>query len=181
MADVDEPELEARQAAPLPVLTVQPDQQTAGASASEGSVAAPILSSDARRISFQAILTDGDGVPLAGPTVNLAFNLWRGAVLVEGPIGIPNVPVNNGVVDVQVPVSASSFDGTARQLGVVVNPPGSEMSPRLPLSAVPYAFRVNRVASEELDDVIELGTVRMTTHGRLQTAESQESLMEGSK
>jgi hypothetical protein len=124
-----------------------------------GGLTTAIFDAGASKISFQALLKDGVGVPLAGPA-NLEFNLYTVAVgpgLAEGPISVLNVPLANGVADVQVPVNANSFDGTARWLGVKVNG-GAEMSPRLPLTAVPYAFRVNRVASAELDDAIELGT-----------------------
>ena len=77
---------------------------------------------------------------------------------------MPGVAMNGGIVDVQIPVSASSFNGNERELGVKVNG-GPEMTPRVPLTAVPYAFRVDRVASAELDDQIELGTA--TADGRL--------------
>lgn len=116
---------------------------------------APILAS--RRLSYQAVLTDNLGNALPGPTVNLAFRIYTGAaVLVEGPINVLAVPINNGVVSTLFDVSASSFDGADRLLGVSVNG-GAELTPRIPLTAVPYALRVDRVASEELDDAIGLG------------------------
>ena len=117
-----------------------------------------IFDSPTSRISFQAYLTDDGGVALPGPTVDLEFRIYDGGGgLVEGPISLNAVSIANGIVDVQVPVSPSSFDGTERQLGVTVDPPGDELSPHIALVSVPYAFRVNRVASEELDDDIELG------------------------
>lgn len=116
---------------------------------------APILAS--RRLSYQAVLTDNMGNALPGPTVNLTFNIYTAAaILVEGPINVLAVPINDGVVDTSFPVSASSFDGGDRLLGIAVNG-GAELTPRVPLQTVPYALRVDRVASEELDDAITLG------------------------
>lgn len=116
---------------------------------------APILAT--RRLSYQAVLTDNLGNALPGPTVNLAFRIYSTVpALVEGPINVLNVPINNGVVSTLFDVSASSFDGADRLLGVSVNG-GAELTPRIPLTAVPYALRVDRVASEELDDTINLG------------------------
>ncbi|MCP4246297.1 MAG: hypothetical protein GY778_04535 [bacterium] len=114
-------------------------------------------------LSFQAMLTDAGGDPLPGPTVDLEFSLYDGiGALVEGPIVLNDVPITGGVVDGLVPVSPSSFDGSERLLGVTVNPPAAELAPRMALVSVPYAFRVDRVASEELDDDIELGDAATT-------------------
>ncbi len=120
--------------------------------------AAPILDSDTTRVSVQALLTDNQGNPLSGPTVDLVFNLYDGGSVVEGPIVLNNVDIDNGVVNAQVPISMDSFDGTGRTLGVRVNG-GAELTPRVPLTAVPYAYRVNRVTSDELDDQIVIGEV----------------------
>lgn len=117
---------------------------------------APILAS--RRLSYQAVLTDNLGNALPGPTVNLAFRIYTSAaVLVEGPINVLAVPINDGVVDTSFPVSASSFDGSDRLLGITVNA-GPELAPRITLATVPYALRVDRVLSAELDDNITLGS-----------------------
>ncbi len=119
---------------------------------------APIFDGDTGRISFQALLTDNLGDPLPGPTADLVFNIYQsGGALVEGPIALAAQPINNGIVDIMLPVDAASFDGSGREIGVIVNG-GAELAPRIPVGAVPHAFRVNRVASEELDDAIELGT-----------------------
>jgi len=127
---------------------------------------APILDADSAKLSFQALLTDPAGVPLPGATVNLTFNIYAvgGAVALTPAVNMLNVPMANGVVNAQVPVDASIFDGSGLEMGVSVNA-GAELSPRTPLTSVPFAFRVDRVASAELDDVIELGDV--TTPGRL--------------
>ncbi len=120
--------------------------------------AAPILDPASSRLTFQALLTDGLGDPLPGNSVELTANIYDSVGnLIEGPIGPTVVAMSGGVVDTRIPVSAGSFDGNARELGITVtgNP---ELAPRIKLGAVPYAFRVDRVASAELDDVLELGT-----------------------
>ena len=160
----DAPVLETPVQQSQPQVTVQPQQQPVapggnnGGSAEEGedpTPRAPILST--RRLSYQAVLTDNLGNALPGPTVNLAFRIYSTApALVEGPINVLNVPIINGVVSTLFDVSASSFDGADRLLGVSVNG-GAELLPRIPFTAVPYALRVDRVASEELDDSIILG------------------------
>ncbi len=119
---------------------------------------APILDADSRQVSFQAQLTDAAGDPLPGPLVDLAFYIYTsGGALLEGPINVLDAPIVNGIVDVQVPISASSLDGSGREMGVTVDG-GAELSPRVKLTSVPYAYRVDRVASEELDDAIALGS-----------------------
>ncbi len=121
--------------------------------------AASLLGPAPSMLSFQALLTDVDGNPLPGPTVNLEFNIYDGTgALVEGPVLLNDVPITGGVADALVPVSPASFDGSERRLGVTVNPPADELSPRTSLVSVPYAFRVDRVASRELDDQISLGS-----------------------
>lgn len=119
---------------------------------------APILDNTSRQVSFQALLKDASGNPLVGP-VNLEFQLYTspGGVVVGAAIPVLNVPVSNGIVDTQVPIPNTSFDGTGRELGVRVNG-GAELTPRMKLTAVPHAYRVDRVASEELDDSIDLGS-----------------------
>jgi len=120
---------------------------------------APILDAASTRVSFQAVLTDNLGNALVGP-VNLRFQVYTspGGAPVGAAINVLAVSVTNGVVDTQVPIPTSSFDGTGRELGVTVNAPAAELTPRMPITAVPYAYRVDRVASAELDDNIDLGT-----------------------
>lgn len=155
------------QQSPESAITIETlPPQTDGLTDGQPDTTDNILDSGTSQISFQALLKDGVGNPLAGP-VNLTFRIYSvaaGGVPVAGPIAVNNVSLSQGVADVQVPVTASTFDGSARWLGVSVDG-GAEMLPRLPLTAVPYAFRVNRVASEELDDNIDLGTTSST--GRL--------------
>lgn len=139
------------------VPEVQAPQQGEGGGPEGGGPEAPIFDANTRRISFQAVLTNNAGQPLPGP-VNLRFQIYTspGGVAVGAAIDVNGVAVNNGVVDTHVPVPASAFDGTGREMGVRVNL-GVELTPRIQLTAVPHAYRVDRVASAELDDVIDLG------------------------
>lgn len=139
---------------PSPSADVADASSTAAAA-----VQAPILDAASSQFGFQALLTDGAGDPLPGPTVSLVFRLYDGlGMLLDGPIGPFVVPITNGIVDTQVPMIPKLFDGTARELGVTVDG-GVELSPRVKLVAVPYALRVDRVRSAELDDTIDLGAV----------------------
>ena len=124
--------------------------------AAQGTAAA-ILDSDAARIGFQAVLTDNLGQPLPGATVDLSFAIYaKGGVVPIESLPAKTFAMSDGMVHAQLPFSPASFNGAARELGVTVKGE-AEMSPRIPLSAVPYAFRVDRVASRELDDDITLG------------------------
>ncbi|MCA9256262.1 MAG: hypothetical protein KDA33_11530, partial [Phycisphaerales bacterium] len=119
-------------------------------------LAGPIFSTETSRISFQALLTDGVGDPLPDGPVNLSFTIYHPIIgPVEGPIVVATT-VSGGVVNVMVPVSRSSWDGGARELGVSVNN-DPELSPRIPLVSVPHAFRVDRVENEELTNDVVLG------------------------
>lgn len=120
-------------------------------------VLAPILDGDSARMSFQGRLTDNAGDPLPGPTVDLSFQLYdENGFALGAAIAMNNVSIQDGIVDTLIPFDPADFDGAARQIGVSVDG-GAELAPRLDLGATPYAYRVNRVASEELDDAIDLG------------------------
>jgi hypothetical protein len=136
----------------------RPAAYGAGSAIAAGSGAvATILDGDAARIGFQALLTDGLGDPLPGVSVELSFSVYAvGGVAAIETLPPKTWPMNDGLVQAQLPFSPDSFDGTGRELGVTITGE-SEMSPRIPLTSVPYAYRVNRVASAELDDTIELG------------------------
>ena len=128
-----------------------------------------LLDDAARMISFQALLTNEQGGPISQPNGEheLDFRLYdseAGGV----PIGMVLdvvVTLDGGVASTQVgPMDPTWFDGTARWMGVTVDN-GDELEPLIPLGSVPYAFRVDRVASAELDDNIDLGDE--TTAGSL--------------
>ena len=118
--------------------------------------AAPILDSFSSRISYQGFL-NSNGAPANG-TFNFRFQLYTepGGIAIGAPIDVVSVAVTNGLFHALVPFPASSFDGSGRAMGIRVNL-GAELSPRQSIGARPYAMRVDRVASEELDDTIALG------------------------
>ena len=119
---------------------------------------APILDTASQRIAFQAILTDNNGDALPGPTVDLDFQFYDGGMVSVGAvISMLAVSIENGVVDVLIPVDPTDFDGSERLLGVTVDA-GPELTPRIPIASVPHAFRVDRVENPELTDNVELGT-----------------------
>jgi len=144
----------------LPLGTVVDPDGDADDAPAQSLVAAQgnILVSGARKLSFQAALTDTNGDPLPGSTVDLDFRIYDGTThsFIEGPGLMSGVPMTGGIVDVQIPIDGSGFDGRALELSVRVD--GELLSPRIPLTAVPYAFRVDRVASAELDDDLDLGS-----------------------
>lgn len=139
--------------------------QTATAPQTALAINAPILDADASMLGFQAALTDNLGDPLPGPTVDLVFNLYEvGGIASLEMVAMPAVPMIGGIVNTQIAFDPNNFDGTGRELGVSVDG-GAELTPRIALSASPYAFRVNRVENEELTDHVELGDA--TTDGSL--------------
>ena len=122
---------------------------------------------ESRFLPYQALLTDNLGVAIPGPAVNLVFRIYDdsiGGLLVEGPINLVGVPINNGVVSVYIPVSAASFDSSDRWMSLAING-GAELPGRRQFGVSPYALRVDRVASAELDDNITLGNA--STSGSL--------------
>lgn len=137
----------------LPILTAALALELGIRSANAG----PIFANDTSRLSFQAFLSDDQGNALPDGTVDLSFTIYDPITgPIEGPINVPGVPIAGGVVNCFVPVSRSSWDGLAREMGVRVNG-GDELAPRIPLVAVPHAMRVDRVESDELTDNVRLG------------------------
>ncbi|MEE9296173.1 MAG: hypothetical protein V3W34_14600 [Phycisphaerae bacterium] len=129
----------------------------------------PLLDGNSRKLSFQARLTDGQGDPLSGMHT-LRFKIYDDPVL-PGPlagggpfdVGVDIDPQDDGVVAVLLPdgdgvgLDGSLFTGQARYLGVEINPPAAELSPRILLAGVPHAMRVDFVGNEELTDDVVLG------------------------
>ena len=104
------------------------------------------------KLSYQASLTDNLGNALPGPAVNLTFRIYSalvGGVLVEGPINVAGVAIDNGLVSTQIPVSLSTFDGSDRYITVAANL-GAEMLPRYQVTAVAYALFAQRIASNQV-------------------------------
>ncbi|MCZ6817141.1 MAG: hypothetical protein O7F76_10685 [Planctomycetota bacterium] len=133
---------------------------------------AQFLEPAARAFSFQARL-NGPGIPQNG-VVDLEISIYDavgGGNVVSGPHALPGQPISGGVVSAAIPdIDSAAFDGRPRWLGVRVNG-GAELSPRVPLIAVPYALRVDRVGSTELDDDVVLGDA--VTSGSLQVNDSE--------
>jgi hypothetical protein len=122
---------------------------------------AMLLDGPARSIGFQGLLTNEQGNPIPNPNGahELDFRIYDAAAggAVVGEVLDVVVTLDNGVASTQIgPLDPAWFDGTARWVGVTVDN-GTELEPLIPLGAAPYAFRVDRVASLELDDHIELG------------------------
>lgn len=95
-------------------------------------------------INFQGILRTSEGKLVSG-AVNLTFSIYDAAsggtpLWSEGQ----SVTVEAGIYEARLgavtPLPLSLFDGNTRYLGVKVGD-DPEMTPRLPLISVPYAFR----------------------------------------
>lgn len=142
-----------------------PEQHPEAARIGQPQQRAPILDTNSSKISFQALLTDGGGDPLADGPHTLDFFFYStdvGGVPLGSVLNVV-VTTTDGIADAQVgPLDPTWFDGSARYMGLTVDdidddPTGDELSPRIPMTAVPYAFRVDRVESEELTDNVWLG------------------------
>lgn len=96
-------------------------------------------------VSFEGYLANADGSPFSGSNPTLAFHLYDAQ---SGGTSLwdethSNVSVSQGLYTVQLgsagsPLNADLFNG-ARWLSVAVNG-GAEMSPRIAISAVPWAL-----------------------------------------
>ena len=112
--------------------------------ASSAAADAPVLSADDSNISlgYSGYLADAGGVAING-LINMRFRLYTGAVsgtaLYDSGI-LTAVSVDEGIFDVTLNVPASLFDG--RDLWLSVQVDGETLSPRQPLTAVPYAAGV---------------------------------------
>lgn len=96
------------------------------------------------QINYQGILKDSSGNTLSG-NYSITFSIYAAA---SGGSALwsetqPTIPVASGLYNIQLgagtPISSSVFDGTTRYLGVKVGS-DSEMTPRIPMITVPYAF-----------------------------------------
>ena len=133
---------------------------------------AQLLDPDAQAFSFQARLV-GPGIPQNG-TVYITVSIYDDPVapsVVSGPHTLMNQSIANSVVSVTIPgINVGAFDGSKLWVGVRVNM-DPELTPRVPLIAVPYALRVHRVGNTELDDDLILGDG--VTSGSLQIYDDQ--------
>ncbi|MBC7234032.1 MAG: hypothetical protein H5T68_12415 [Chloroflexi bacterium] len=88
-----------------------------------------------------------DGSPVNG-NCDFQFQLWdaaSGGTQVGSTQTLTNVPVNNGIFTVQLSFSGRPFTGDARWLQIYVRYPAGSgsyqlLTPRQPLTAVPYGF-----------------------------------------
>lgn len=134
----------------------RPEAGSAGVSQALPGISQGFLVDEVAKVNLQAVLRDADGLLYEGETVDLAVGVYglEGS-LVTGPIELLGTPVSGGIVNVRIPIPPAAMDSHAVELELTVN--GEVIPDRIALSAVPYAYRVNRVASEELDDQVELG------------------------
>jgi hypothetical protein len=101
--------------------------------------------SSATSISFQGALNGPGGVPLPNGSYTLRFQFWDDPTstaagnAVSTNIPLANVTVAGGVASTALPVDPVWFNGQTRYLGVSVNG-GPELSPRVLVTAVPYAL-----------------------------------------
>ena len=133
---------------------------------------AQLLDPETQAFSFQAKLT---GVPDGARELHITlYDAETGGNQVGDPIEAV-ADVQDGIVSQQLPIpDVGVFDEGQRlwaEVSVDNDPP---LSPRIPLIAVPYAFRVHRVGSVELDDEIVLGSA--TSNGSLQLYDGQGSV-----
>jgi hypothetical protein len=102
-----------------------------------------LAQSSATSISFQGALNGPGGQPLPNGDYNLTFRFWDepapGGNPVSTNITVPNVPVAGGVASTAIPVDPVWFNGQTRYMGVHVGG-GSELLPRVLVTAVPYAM-----------------------------------------
>jgi hypothetical protein len=97
------------------------------------------------QIPIQGRLTDASGNPLNGtyPMVLGVYSAPTGGTLLCGNWVEPNVVVDHGLFDVTIDLCdfGNVFEGDQLYLGVKVGE-DAEMTPRLPIYGVPYAFTV---------------------------------------
>lgn len=107
-------------------------------------VALSSVAQSTTNISFQGALTGTNGQPLANGPYTLTFKFYdvpsSGTALATSTV--PNVIVSGGIASTAIPVDAAWFNGQTRYLGIAIAGiySGQELSPRVILTAVPYAL-----------------------------------------
>lgn len=100
-------------------------------------------------ISFQGLLTDPDGKPMPDGVYDLSFRFWdgpaTGATPISPIIAVPEVRTTGGLTSTVIPVEPAWFNGSTRYLGVSVKG-GSELLPRLLVTAVPYSLTTHGIS-----------------------------------
>jgi hypothetical protein len=101
------------------------------------------------KINVQGMATDNSGDPLTVPD-DLTFKLYDvsggGAPLCSTTI--PNYPFDHGLFNVELSIPISEFGGSNRWLGVSIGV-SPELSPRIQLISVPYAYKAQVAYSVE--------------------------------
>ena len=103
------------------------------------------------QISYQGVLKDSSGNAVTNHSLSMVFSIYSAA---SGGSALwtetQTVSVEAGIYSIQLgsatAISSSVFDGTTRYLGIKVGT-DSEMTPRLALNSVPYAYRANTADS----------------------------------
>ncbi len=147
---------------PVVQKSMPPDQ------GAEGSEKAFVLAQPPFMMNYQGYLTDDDGSPLNG-AYDMEFRLYDepvGGFLEWGPESHVGVTVTNGLFQVALgSVTAllpADFD---KALYLAVSVEGSDLSPRQPLRAVPYAFGLVPGAEVEGEPTGSSYALRVTNTG----------------
>ncbi|MBC7262112.1 MAG: hypothetical protein H5T63_08865 [Chloroflexi bacterium] len=122
--------------------------QDAAGQSGQASAAAPV----SNEFTYQGRLLK-DGNPVNG-NCDFQFQLWdaaSGGTQVGTTLTKTNIPVTNGVFTVQLAFGGSPFTGDARWLQIFVRHPAGSgsyqlLSPRQPLTAVPYGMSLKPAA-----------------------------------
>lgn len=134
-----------------------------------------LLAQVPQTLSYQGLLTDNNGVPVADGSYAVTIRFYNAAtggtaVATRGPLtvttfkGLFAITLGTGGTD-NAPLPFTLADQEFF-VGLTVSPSTTELSPRVQLTAVPYAFIANTVKSVNAT-VITSGTVpdaRLSTH-----------------
>ncbi len=105
------------------------------------------------QINYQGVLRDSSGKLINNPALYVKFIIYDTAVGgTEKWSETQPVSVESGLYSVQLgsvnPIGNNVFDGSTRYLAVKVGS-DAEMTPRLPLISIPYAYRAGTAESAE--------------------------------
>jgi len=115
------------------------------------------------KVNYQARLTDSSGVPINDSVHDLRFTVMDAATagtVIGGPYTHPDVTINNGLVNLQVALTAADFSAAGvRYLEVEVgnglvgaDSVFEKLTPRQQLVSVPYAFEATNAATASVGD-----------------------------
>jgi hypothetical protein len=109
------------------------------------------------QINYEGFLKDSAGTPISG-SLSATFNIYP--ALTGGAAiwtSVQTLTVDSGIYSANLSFTASDFstvfDGSTRYLGIVIGT-GSEMTPRLPIISVPYAYK-----SEVSDNASQVNSI----------------------